>query len=154
MWRCFVAPRLLIELKCLHWSLSCFRGFELIKPATLVARFIQHNGLFLVSSWFVISVGLVIPELPSFSNWFSLGNGHAPRYKCIFCTVSINQQDLSQFVPTVGYILSPFGMLAMSTADKTSTIKSFFSEKESARKDTNNVNNIECHSHPDNASRK
>ena len=40
---------LLIELKCLHWSLSCFRGFELIKPATFVARFIQHDCLFLVS---------------------------------------------------------------------------------------------------------
>ena len=49
MWRCFVAPRLLIELKCLHWSFSCFRGFELIKPATFVARFIQHDCLFLVS---------------------------------------------------------------------------------------------------------
>ena len=49
LWRCFVAPRLLIELKCLHWSLSRFRGFELIKPATFVARFIQQNCLFLVS---------------------------------------------------------------------------------------------------------
>ena len=48
-WRCFVAPRLLIEQNCLHWSLSCLRGFELIKPTTSVATFIQHNCLFLVS---------------------------------------------------------------------------------------------------------
>ena len=41
MWRCFVALRLLIELKCLHWSLSCFRGFELIKPATFVGDFVK-----------------------------------------------------------------------------------------------------------------
>ena len=34
-------------------------------------------------------------------------------------------------------------MLTMSTADKTFTIKSLFGEKESAGKDTNNVNNIE-----------
>ena len=60
LWRCFVAPRLLIELKCLDWSLSCFRGFELIKPATFVARF-----LFLL----IRSFGrLVITELPSYSN--------------------------------------------------------------------------------------
>ena len=57
--------------------------------------------------------------------------------------MSINQANLSQVVPRVGYILSPFGMLTMSTADKTLTIKSFFSEKESAGKGTNNINNIE-----------
>ena len=38
-------------------------------------------------------------------------------------------------------------MLTMSLADKTFTIKSFFSEKESAGKDTNNVNNIEYATH-------
>ena len=53
----------------------------------------------------------------------------------------MNQSDLSQFAPRVGYILLPIGMLTMSTADETFTIKSFFSEKESAGKDTNNVNN-------------
>ena len=59
----------------------------------------------------------------------------------------INQSDLSQFVPRVGCILSPIGMLVMSTADKTSTIKLFFSEKESAGKDSNNVNNIDYATH-------
>ena len=39
--------------------------------------------------------------------------------------------------------ISPIGMLTMSTADKTSTIRALFSEIGSAGKDTNNVNNIE-----------
>ena len=38
-------------------------------------------------------------------------------------------------------------MLTMRTANKTSTIKSFFSEKESAGKDTNNGNNIDYATH-------
>ena len=65
----------------------------------------------------------------------------------MFCTVSTNQSGLTQFVPRVGYILSPFSMLTMSTADKTFTIKSFVSKKESACKDTNNVNYIEYVTH-------
>ena len=35
----------------------------------------------------------------------------------------------------------------MSNADKTSTFKLFFSEKESAGKDSNNVNNIDYATH-------
>ena len=65
----------------------------------------------------------------------------------MFCTVSTNQSGLSQFVPRVGYILSPTGMLTMSTADKTFTIRALFSEMGSAGKDTNNVNNIEYATH-------
>ena len=65
-----------------------------------------------------------------------------------FCKVSINQSisDLCHFAPTVE-LLSPMGMLTMSTADKTSIIKSLFSEEESAGNDTNNVKNINYATH-------
>ena len=44
-------------------------------------------------------------------------------------------------------------MLTMSIADKTSISREGLIEKGDASKDTNYVNNTECHSHPDNLSK-
>ena len=49
LWRIFVAPFLFNRLICLHISLCCDSvSFDFIKPATTVARFIQHSCLFYV----------------------------------------------------------------------------------------------------------